>query len=106
MSDNTSVLRYCWYCLTQKDILKKLGGGSAGSSQAQLMLYNTIKSLLERVAPVMVDSSAISVLVKHIDDAVKGQGTISDGILKAGEKGAHLLLVIYTYSIFYLRRVV
>lgn len=77
-----------------KDVLKKLGGGSANSSQAQLLLYNTIKSLLERVAPVMVDNSAIAVLVKHIDDAVKGQGTISDGIGKAGEKGAQLLLCL------------
>ena len=73
---------------------KKLGGGSVGSSQSAVILYNTIKSLLERVAPVMVDSSAITVLVKHVDDAVKGQGTIADDISKAGEKGAQLLLVI------------
>lgn len=79
---------------TVKDILKKLGGGTASSSQAQLALYNTIKSLLERVAPVMVDAQAISVLVKHVDDAVKGHGTIADGIIAPGEKGAQLLLCL------------
>ncbi|XP_060604086.1 LOW QUALITY PROTEIN: sister chromatid cohesion protein PDS5 homolog B-like, partial [Ruditapes philippinarum] len=78
-----------------KDVLnKKLGGGNVGSSQSAVMLYNTIKSLLERVAPVMVDSSAISVLVKHVDDAVTGQGTIADHMSKAGEKGAQLLLCL------------
>ena len=52
-----------------------------------------MKYLLERTAPVMIDAQSLSVLVEHIDDAVKGQGTIADGIVNAGEKGVQLLLV-------------
>ncbi|KAL4230738.1 Sister chromatid cohesion protein PDS5 A [Mactra antiquata] len=75
-----------------RDILQKLGGGNANCTQSQILLYNNTKSLLERVAPVMVDSNAMSMLVKHVEDAVKGQGTIADGIIDPGEKGAQLLL--------------
>ena len=77
----------------QKDILKKLGGGHAGSSQSQVLLYNTVKYLLERIAPVMIDAQSLSVLVEHVEDAVTGQGTIADGIVNPGEKGLQLLLV-------------
>ena len=73
--------------------MTRLGGGSANSSQSQILLYNIVKSLLERVAPVMVDAKAITVLVKIVEDAIKGHGTVADDIFKAGEKGVQLLLV-------------
>ena len=57
------------------------------------MMYNTVKSLLERVAPVMVDNQAVAMLIRHVEDAVKGLGTIADGIDQPGEKGVQLLLV-------------
>ena len=41
----------------------------------------------------MIDGSALSVLVEHVEDAVTGQGTIADGIINPGEKGLQLLLV-------------
>lgn len=87
---------HCVFYL-QKEILQRLGGSSANASQGQVLLYNTVKSLLERVAPVMLDAQAVTVLVKHIEDAVKGHGTIADDIYRAGEKGVQLLLVGETH---------
>ena len=78
----------------QKEIQKKLGGGHPNASQAQVLLYTTVKYLLERIAPVQLDAHSLAILVEHIDDAVKGQGTIADGITNPGEKGVNLLLVI------------
>jgi hypothetical protein len=49
--------------------------------------------LLERVAPVMIDSQAIMALMKIIDDSIRGLGEIGDDILNASEKGLTLLLV-------------
>lgn len=77
----------------QKDIQHKLGGGHANASQAQMLLYTTVKYLLERIAPIQIDAQSLTILVQHIDDAVKGQGTIADGITSPGEKGVQLLLV-------------
>ncbi|XP_052794341.1 sister chromatid cohesion protein PDS5 homolog A-like isoform X2 [Mya arenaria] len=79
-----------------KEILKRLGGGNTNSSQSQILLYNNTKALLERVAPVMVDAQAMTCLVKHVEDAVKGQGTIADDIFEAGQKGVQLLLCFST----------
>ncbi|KAH3839436.1 hypothetical protein DPMN_112867, partial [Dreissena polymorpha] len=77
-----------------KDILKKLGGQASASSPTQSPIYITTKSLLERVAPVMVDAQAIAHLVKHVEDAIRGHGTIADEIDNPGEKGATLLLCL------------
>ena len=83
--NRTSVL-----CILQKEILKKLGGPGPGQ---QNLFYNSVKSLLERIAPVMIDSEAIDQLVKHVDESVRGLGLITDGIDSPGEKGVRLLMV-------------
>ena len=74
----------------QREILKKLGGPAQGT---QNVYYNTIKSLLERVAPVMIDASAVDKLVNHVDDSVRGLGIITEGIDNAAEKSVKLLVV-------------
>ncbi|KAK6173333.1 hypothetical protein SNE40_016804 [Patella caerulea] len=71
-----------------KEVLRKLGFNSGGPNH----LYNMVKSLLERIAPVMIDTEAIDVLVKHIDDVITGKTTLEGGIDNAPEKGVNLLL--------------
>lgn len=48
---------------------------------------------MERIAPVMFDAAAIEMLVKHVDETVRGLGIITDGIDSASEKGVRLLVV-------------
>lgn len=48
---------------------------------------------MERIAPVMFDAAAIEMLVKHVDETVRGLGIITDGIDSAAEKGVRLLVV-------------
>ncbi|XP_062616219.1 sister chromatid cohesion protein PDS5 homolog B-like [Saccostrea cucullata] len=74
-----------------KEVLKKLGGPGPGQHN---LFYNSIKSLLERVAPVMFDAAAIEMLVKHVDETVRGLGIITDGIDAAAEKGVRLLVAL------------
>ncbi|XP_052089620.1 sister chromatid cohesion protein PDS5 homolog B-like isoform X2 [Mytilus californianus] len=82
-----------------REILKKLGGPSQGT---QNIYYNTIKSLLERVAPVMIDVSAVDQLVSHVDDSVRGLGIITEGIDGAAEKSVKLLMVLsWTYPYYF-----
>lgn len=74
-----------------KEILKKLGGPGPGQHN---LFYNSIKSLMERIAPVMFDAAAIEMLVKHVDETVRGLGIITDGIDSAAEKGVRLLVAL------------
>lgn len=41
----------------------------------------------------MFDAAAIEMLVKHVDETVRGLGIITDGIDSAAEKGVRLLVV-------------
>ena len=68
--------------------MKKLGNPTP-----QNYVYSTVKVLLERIAPVMIDSVAIQELVSFVSDAVKGTGAICDEIPNATENGMKLLLV-------------
>ena len=72
----------------QKEVLKKTGNPIPSN-----YLYTHVKMILERVAPVMIDSTAIKALMKFIDDAVCGLGEICDDVPDAIEKGMKLLLV-------------
>ena len=64
-----------------------------GHPTPQNYVYSTVKVLLERIAPVMIDSVAIQELVAFVSDAVKGTGEICDEIPNATENGMKLLLV-------------
>ena len=56
-------------------------------------LYTNVKTLLERVAPVMIDMDAMDALVAYLDDAVNGLQEINDDIPDVVEKGMGLLAV-------------
>ena len=81
------VSRVCVFVL-QKEIMKKVGNPVPSN-----VMYNTVKVLLERIAPVMIDSIAIQDLVNFVSQAVKGSGDICDDIPEATENGMKLLLV-------------
>ena len=72
----------------QKEVLKKMG-----NSIPQNFLYGNVKMLMERVAPVMIDATAIVALLKFIEEAVDGVGEICEEIPKPIESGMKLLLV-------------
>lgn len=73
---------------SQKEILRKVGNPGQ-----QTPFYIAVKSLLERIAPVMIDADAISALVKYNCDVISGLIIVDDGVLTAGAKGLKLLLV-------------
>ena len=77
------------YLYLQKEILKKIGCNVGHPN----FLYNLVKSLLERVAPVMIDAVAIEKLVKHIDQVLNGQSEVMNGVENAGEKSVELIFV-------------
>ena len=64
-----------------------------GNAIPQNYLYGNVKMLMERVAPVMIDTTAINALMRYIDDAVSGIGELCDDIPKPIESGMKLLLV-------------
>jgi sister-chromatid-cohesion protein PDS5 len=77
-----------------KDILKKLGNPVPQNS-----LYMTVKSLLERMAPVLIDGFAVVSLLKLVDSSIKsklGDETldVTVDIPKAVESGMKLLLLL------------
>ncbi|XP_071087825.1 sister chromatid cohesion protein PDS5 homolog B-like [Haliotis cracherodii] len=77
-----------------KEILKKIG---CNPGQANYM-YNLVKSLLERIAPVMIDAVAMEKLVNHVNETLTGLGENMEGIHNAGEKSVKLLLALsYAY---------
>ena len=73
----------------QKEVLKK-----TGNPIPQNTMYTTVKTLLERVAPVMIDCAAVQEVLKFIDDAVLGLGEINEEVPHAVEKGMKLLLIL------------
>lgn len=56
-------------------------------------MYTNVKMLLERVAPLMIDGTAIQALVTFVDEAVRGLGEICDEVPDAIQNGMKLLLV-------------
>ena len=72
----------------QIKILRKLGSAAPTNN-----MYNSVKMLLERVAPAMIDRTAIEALITMVDDAVRGLGEICDEIPDAVNNGMKLLLV-------------
>ena len=76
--------------LFQKEILKKIGC-TAGTPN---ILYQLVKTLLERVAPVMVDALAVDHLVLAVSELVAGvEEELSNMVDAAEQKGVKLLLV-------------
>lgn len=65
-------------------------GAPPGQNQ---FYYNLVKSLLERVAPVMIDAIAIKELVGLVGELLTGFGPVADTVENASEKGIKLLLV-------------
>lgn len=64
-----------------------------GSPIPQNILYSQVKTLLERVAPVMIDVLAVKALMTFVADSVTGIGESVEDIPNATEKGMKLLLV-------------
>lgn len=57
-------------------------------------LYSVVKSLLERVAPVMIDSEGIVMLLNKVQNGLEGQLDIDDvNEEEAVERGLYLLCV-------------
>ncbi len=82
------VLLMVYVNVLQKEILAKMG-----NPVPQNYKYGNVKTLLGRIAPVMIDSIAIKALMKFIDDAVNGIGEMVEDIEEPVEKGMKLLLV-------------
>jgi len=61
--------------LQQKDILKKLG-----NPVPQNTVYMSVKALLERMAPVLIDGMAVSALLGLVDTAIKSSLSEDDDI--------------------------
>lgn len=74
---------------SQKDVLRKLGNPTP-----QNTLYMTVKILLERTAPVLIDGLAIGSLIKLVSSAIttSSKDEFSD-MPRAVESGMKLLLV-------------
>ena len=64
-----------------------------GNDIPQNYLCGTVRTLLERVAPVMIDSTAIKALLRLLDDAINGLGEHVDDIPNNVESGMKLLHV-------------
>ncbi|GFO14487.1 sister chromatid cohesion protein pds5 homolog b [Plakobranchus ocellatus] len=73
-----------------KEILRKIGcaPGTLGA------LYQLVKTLLERIAPVMVDSLAIDHLVLEVSEMMAGVQEDIAAVDGAEQKGVQLLLVL------------
>ncbi|XP_055894308.1 sister chromatid cohesion protein PDS5 homolog A-B-like isoform X1 [Biomphalaria glabrata] len=84
-----------------KEILKKIGCTSGTPN----ILYQLVKTLLERVAPVMVDSLAIDHLVLAVSERVAGVEDDKDPIDGGDQKGVQLLLTLSQYFPFYFKSV-
>ena len=61
--------------MQQKDILKKLG-----NPVPQNTVYMSVKALLERMAPVLIDGMAVSALLGLVDTAIKSSLSEDDDI--------------------------
>lgn len=77
-----------------KEILKKVGSPSTSSSASQQSFYVSVKTLLERVAPVLIDKAAVSALMAHVDDVIRGLGEVGEGLKNPSETGLKLLMTL------------
>lgn len=83
---------------TVKEVLRKVGS-PPGQNQ---FYYNLVKSLLERVAPVMIDASTIQELVKQVKELLSGFGPLADTVDNPSEKGIKLLVTLsYAYPHYF-----
>lgn len=90
-----AIFRGCVSCsdaeYSVKEVLKSLGLPVHTNS-----FYMTIKHLLERVAPVMVDHDGIKMLLRYVKDSLVGIGEIDAelGLISSAVKGLQLLLIL------------
>ncbi|XP_012945070.1 sister chromatid cohesion protein PDS5 homolog A-B isoform X1 [Aplysia californica] len=85
-----------------KEILKKIGCTSGTPN----LLYQLVKTLLERVAPVMVDALAIDHLVLSVSELVAGvEEELTRKVDTADQKGVKLLLTLAYYFPHYFKSV-
>ena len=76
---------------SQKEILKKMGNPTP-----QNVFYTCIKTFLERIAPVLIDSKSMRTLLQMVTSQINGT---SDQIADPnGERGRQLLLVSHYYG--------
>jgi len=85
-----------------KEVLKKIGC-QAGTPN---LLYQLVKTLLERVAPVMVDALAVDHLVLAVSELVAGvEEELSSQVDQVEQKGVKLLLTLSHYFPHYFKSV-
>ncbi|KAH9494579.1 Sister chromatid cohesion protein PDS5 B [Bulinus truncatus] len=84
-----------------KEILKKIGCTSGTPN----ILYQLVKTLLERIAPVMVDSLSIDHLVLAVSERVAGVDDEKDALDGGDQKGVQLLLTLSHYFPYYFKSV-
>lgn len=83
-----------------KDILKKIGVTPGVAN----FLYQMTKSLVERIAPVMVDALAIDHLVLAVSEKVASIDDDGKDLMEAGvQKGVQLLLTLSYYFPYYFK---
>ncbi|CAH0549988.1 unnamed protein product [Brassicogethes aeneus] len=73
-------------------VLKKLGAPVMTN-----LYYNTVKMLLERISSVMIDHTAIKLLVGYVEDCLRGGNTVEEVGLHpatAGDRGLKLLVML------------
>ncbi|XP_076319055.1 sister chromatid cohesion protein PDS5 homolog A-like [Tachypleus tridentatus] len=71
-----------------KEVMKSLGFPVQTNT-----FYMTIKQLLERVAPVMIDHQGVKQLIMYVQDTILGVGNIDAqlGLVNSGHRGLQLL---------------
>lgn len=74
-----------------KEILKKLGNPVMTN-----VYYMTVKQLLERIAPVLIDASAVKELINLVSESLGGECSIEDIGPLAAERGLKLLHALST----------
>lgn len=84
-----------------RELLKKLGNPVMTN-----VFYMTVKQLLERVAPVLIDRIAVQCLLTYVDEALQRTSDIFEEVmpLKAPERGLkllHTLSYVFPASFYY-----
>ncbi|XP_050315656.1 sister chromatid cohesion protein PDS5 homolog B [Anthonomus grandis grandis] len=73
-------------------VLKKLGAPVMTN-----LYYNMVKMLLERISSVMIDHEALGILIRYVEDCLRGGNSIEEIGLHpttAGERGLKLLVML------------
>lgn len=73
-------------------VLKKLG-----SPVMTNLYYNMVKMLLERISSVMIDHEALGILIRYVEDCLRGGNSIEEIGLHpatAGDRGLKLLVML------------